>query len=229
MVANNTGRAEAGIVAGNFMGVLHSVVTNHKFNQIFLRRMNNTIQRIFARNFESHLRHQGICRRKCEPFKTIHASKIRGNVVEDSFRSRIRRKATNSLGTLVVFPLNSHWLFKEFSFVRIYHCDYFGLVLRPSIKKFSMMMNCYCKITKGVGNFLTAQFTYSTDWPINMIIQTKYIPASVSRRHLKIKKKGEENEPEGKHLNSQAKQEMDQCQYLSTYNPTCSPRPTTVN
>ena len=24
------------------MGVLHSVVTNHKFNQIFLRRMNNT-------------------------------------------------------------------------------------------------------------------------------------------------------------------------------------------
>ena len=156
MVANNTGRAEAGIVAGNFMGVLHSVVTNYKFNQIFLRRMNNTIQRIFARNFESHLRHQGICRRKFE-------------------------------------------------------------------------MNCYCKITKGVGNFLTAQFTYSTDWPINMIIQAKYIPASVSRRHLKIKKKGEENEPEGKHLNSQAKQEMDQCQYLSTYNPTCSPSPTTVN
>ena len=106
MVANNTGRAEAGIVAGNFMGVLHSVVTNHKFNQIFLRRMNNTIQRIFApkirhierifaRNFESHLRHQGICRRKFEPFKTIHASKIRGNVVEVSFRSRIRRKARN--------------------------------------------------------------------------------------------------------------------------------------
>ena len=42
MVANNIGRAETGIVAGNFMGVLHSVVTNHKFNQIFLRRMNNT-------------------------------------------------------------------------------------------------------------------------------------------------------------------------------------------
>ena len=100
---------------------------------------------------------------------------------------------SRALGTLVVFPLSSHWLFKEFSFVRIYHCDYFGLVLRPSIKKFSMMMNCYCKITKGVGNFLTAQFTYSTDWPINMIIQAKYIPASVSRRHLKIKKKGEKN------------------------------------
>ena len=90
-------------------------------------------------------------------------------------------------------------------------------------------MNCYCKITKGVGDFLTAQFTYSTDWSINMIIQAKYIPASVSRRHLKIKKKWKENEPEGKHLNSQAKQEMDQCQYLSTYNPTCSPSPTTVN
>ena len=42
MVVNNIGRAETGIVAGNFMGVLHSVVTNHKFNQIFLRRMNNT-------------------------------------------------------------------------------------------------------------------------------------------------------------------------------------------
>ena len=33
---------------------------------------------------------------------------------------------SRALGTLVVFPLNSHWLFKEFSFVRIYHCDYFG-------------------------------------------------------------------------------------------------------
>ena len=42
MVANNIGRAETGIVAGNFMGILHSVVTNHKFNQIFSRRMNNT-------------------------------------------------------------------------------------------------------------------------------------------------------------------------------------------
>ena len=41
------------------------------------------------------IRHQGICRRKFEPFKTIHASKIRGNVVEVSFRSRIRRKARN--------------------------------------------------------------------------------------------------------------------------------------
>ena len=30
-----------------------------------------------------------------EPFKTIHASKIRRNVVEVSFRSRIRRKARN--------------------------------------------------------------------------------------------------------------------------------------
>ena len=47
------------------------------------------------RNFESHLRHQGICRRKFEPFKTIHASKICRNVVEVSFRSRIRRKARN--------------------------------------------------------------------------------------------------------------------------------------
>ena len=54
MVANNTGRAEAGIVAGNFMGVLHSVVTNYKFNQIFLRRMNNTIQRIFAPKNSPH-------------------------------------------------------------------------------------------------------------------------------------------------------------------------------
>ena len=33
---------------------------------------------------------------------------------------------SRALGTLVVFPLSSHWLFKEFSFVRIYHCDYFG-------------------------------------------------------------------------------------------------------
>lgn len=32
------------------MGVLHSVVTNHKFNQIFLRRMNNTT------NFRSKFR-----------------------------------------------------------------------------------------------------------------------------------------------------------------------------
>ena len=30
-----------------------------------------------------------------EPFKTIHAPKIRRNVVEVSFRSRIRRKARN--------------------------------------------------------------------------------------------------------------------------------------
>ena len=29
-------------LAGNSMGVLHRAVTNHKFNQIFLRRMNNS-------------------------------------------------------------------------------------------------------------------------------------------------------------------------------------------
>ena len=41
MVANNIGCVETGIVAGNSMGVLHRAVINHKFNQIFLRRMNN--------------------------------------------------------------------------------------------------------------------------------------------------------------------------------------------
>ena len=37
MVVNNIGRAETGIVAGNFMGVLHGVITNHndKFLDVF--------------------------------------------------------------------------------------------------------------------------------------------------------------------------------------------------
>ena len=42
MVVNDMGRAEPEIVAGNSMGVLHGSVTNHKSNQIFLRRMNNS-------------------------------------------------------------------------------------------------------------------------------------------------------------------------------------------
>ena len=53
------------------------------------------IEQIFTWNFESHECHQGICCRKFEPFKTIHASKICRNVVEVLFRSRIRRKARN--------------------------------------------------------------------------------------------------------------------------------------
>ena len=53
------------------------------------------IEQIFAWKFESLYRHQGICRWKFEPFKTIHTSKIRRNVVEVSFRSRICRKARN--------------------------------------------------------------------------------------------------------------------------------------
>ena len=51
MVANNIGRTETGIVAENSKGVLHRAVTNHKFNQIFLRRMNNSnTEQIFTRN-----------------------------------------------------------------------------------------------------------------------------------------------------------------------------------
>ena len=51
MVANNIGRTETGIVAENSTGVLHRAVTNHKFNQIFLRRMNNSnTEQIFTRN-----------------------------------------------------------------------------------------------------------------------------------------------------------------------------------
>ena len=42
MVVNDMGRAETEIVAGNSMEVLHGSVTNHKSNQIFLRRMNNS-------------------------------------------------------------------------------------------------------------------------------------------------------------------------------------------
>ena len=37
MVANNIGRAETQIGAGNSRGVLHRAVPNHKFNQIFLK------------------------------------------------------------------------------------------------------------------------------------------------------------------------------------------------
>ena len=79
------------IVAGNSMGVLRREVPNHKFSQIFLKEW--TIATNYHPEYLPH--HQGICRRKFEPFKTIHASKIRGNVVEVSFRSRIRRKARN--------------------------------------------------------------------------------------------------------------------------------------
>ena len=51
MVANNIGRTETGIVAENSTGVLHRAVTNHKFNQIFLKRMNNSnTEQIFTQN-----------------------------------------------------------------------------------------------------------------------------------------------------------------------------------
>ena len=42
MVANNLGRVQTQIMAGNSIGVLHRAVQNHKFNQIFLRGMNNS-------------------------------------------------------------------------------------------------------------------------------------------------------------------------------------------
>ena len=72
MVANNIGRAETGIVAGNFMGVLHSVVTNHKFNQIFLRRINNTT------NFRpENSPHRKNFRPENSPYRTNFRSKFR--------------------------------------------------------------------------------------------------------------------------------------------------------
>ena len=156
MVANNIGRAETGIVAGNFMGVLHSVVTNHKFNQIFLRRMNNTTNfrpenSPHRTNFRSKFRvaftpsrnlspkvravqnntcleNSRKCRRRFVSVKNSSKSpKFRRQVFALLLHNTVGRlHFSRALGTLVVFPLNSHWLFKEFSFVRIYHCDYFG-------------------------------------------------------------------------------------------------------
>ena len=156
MVVNNIGRAETGIVAGNFMGVLHSVVTNHKFNQIFLRRMNNTTNfrpenSPHRTNFRSKFRvaftpsrnlspkvravqnntcleNSRKCRRRFVSVKNSSKShKFRRQVFALLLHNTVGRlHFPRALGTLVVFPLNSHWLFKEFSFVRIYHCDYFG-------------------------------------------------------------------------------------------------------
>ena len=94
------------------------------------------------------------------------------------------------------------------------------LLNNPSSGLITLMINCYSKITRGGrgnGDYFKGKFTYSTDWPINMIVQTKYIPASISRRHLKIKeKKQKQRKSEGKHvMNSPAVQETDQCQCLS--------------
>ena len=157
MVANNTGRAEAGIVAGNFMGVLHSVVTNHKFNQIFLRRMNNTTNfrpenSPHRTNFRSKFRvaftpsrnlspkvravQNNTCLENSRKCRRSFVS-VKNSSKSHEFRRQVfalllhntvgRLHFSRALGTLVVFPLSSHKLFKEFSLVRIYHCDYFGL------------------------------------------------------------------------------------------------------
>ena len=52
MVANNLGRVQTQIMAGNSIGVLHRAVPNHKFNQIFLRRI--TIATNFHPEYSPH-------------------------------------------------------------------------------------------------------------------------------------------------------------------------------
>ena len=81
MVANNIGRTETGIVAENSTGVLHRAVTNHKFNQIFLRRMNNSnTEQIFTRNLscifaiKEYVAESLSCSKKYMPQKFIEMS-----------------------------------------------------------------------------------------------------------------------------------------------------------
>ena len=105
MVANNIGHAEDSNRSGKFHGSFSieqyrttnsakSFWKNEQLQWIIGPNIRH-IEQIFAWKFESLYRHQGICRWKFEPFKTIHTSKIRRNVVKVSFRSRICRKARN--------------------------------------------------------------------------------------------------------------------------------------
>ena len=94
MVANNIGRTETGIVAENSTGVLHRAVTNHKFNQIFLRRMNNSnTEQIFTRNSSCIFAIKEYVAESLGCSKQYMPQKIHGNVIEVSFWSRIHQKA----------------------------------------------------------------------------------------------------------------------------------------